>query len=230
MGFLADVSPVGLGAVFLLGLLGSGHCVGMCGPLILAFPARHGGALAHLAYNLGRIVTYAIVGAILGSLGQGLVRYGMGGSLLWTVRIQLVFALLAALLLMLFGLAKLGFVAERGLLAMANPGRLPGFRRLQRRIGRGGGIIALFALGLLLGLLPCGLSFAAFARALAAGGPVGGAALGLAFGLGTLPSLLLVGGVASRLGAAHRRLSDLIAGLLMIGMAITLAFDALRLL
>ena len=48
--------------------------------------------------------------------------------------------------------------------------------------------------------------------------------------LSTLPSLLLVGGVASRLGAAHRRLSDLIAGLLMIGMAITLAFDALRLL
>jgi sulfite exporter TauE/SafE len=227
---LGDLQPLSLGALFLLGLLGSGHCVGMCGPLVLAFPARAGGFGAHLAYNLGRILTYVLLGTLLGSLGVGLARYGAAGSLLWTVRIQLGMSLLAALFLGLFGLSKLGFLKESELLSLANPGRIPGFRGLQRRLvsGARGAPLALFALGLLLGLLPCGLSFAAFARALGAGGPLSGGLMALAFGLGTLPSLFIVGLSASKLSAKHRRASDIIAGMLMIGMAAALLFDALR--
>ena len=63
---------INLTAMFLLGLLGSGHCLGMCGPLVLAFPARQGTRGAHVAYNVGRVTTYTILGALLGSLGAGL--------------------------------------------------------------------------------------------------------------------------------------------------------------
>lgn len=225
-----------LTALFLLGFLGSGHCVGMCGPLVLAFPARSGGLAAQLAYNLGRIATYTLVGAALGGVSAGLAAAGGEASLAWTARIQLGFSLVAALFLGLFGLTKLGFLREPELLSLANPARIPGFRLLQRRLARGASAardgrpsntLPLVFLGLLLGLLPCGLSFAAFARALGASSPLGGATMTLAFGLGTLPALLLVGLSASKLSANQRRISDLIAGLLMIGMAASLLLDFL---
>lgn len=238
-----------IGALFALGLLGSGHCIGMCGPLVVAFPGRRRGFGGHAAYHLGRLCTYTLIGSLLGGLGVGLAEYGTQGSLVWTARIQIAFSLLAALFLALFGLSKLGFLKEPELLSLANPARIPGFRRLQRNLSKGTaardeaskndienddpkparagpGVVALFFLGLLLGLLPCGLSFAAFARALGAHGMLTGAIMTLAFGLGTLPSLLIVGASASRLSARHRRLSDLIAGMLMIGMAAALILEA----
>jgi uncharacterized protein len=207
----------------------------MCGPLVLAFPARRGGLGSQLAYNLGRITTYTLIGAALGGISAGLARVGGEASLAWTLRIQLGFSLVAALFLGVFGLSKLGLLREPAFLSLANPGKLPGFRRLQHRLAassqdasqdpRRSSVMPLVFLGLLLGLLPCGLSFAAFARSLGAPDPLWGAAMTLAFGLGTLPSLLLVGLSASRLSAGQRRISDLVAGLLMIGMAVSLALD-----
>ncbi len=230
MEFLAEFRQLDLGALFLLGLLGSGHCVGMCGPLILAFPGRQERLSGHLAYNSGRILSYSLVGLLLGGLGQGLALLAGEASLLWTLRVQLLLSLLAALFLALFGLSKLGFLKEPKLLSSASPGRLPGFQSLQRRLSASqatqrGAMIPLLFIGVLLGLLPCGLSFAAFAKALGAGGALRGALMGLSFGLGTLPSLLLLGLSASRLSLQHRQLSDLIAGMLMIGMAAALLLE-----
>ena len=71
MDLLTELEHLELASMFLLGLLGSGHCVGMCGPLILAFPARREHPLAHVLYNAGRIVTYTIIGAILAGAGAG---------------------------------------------------------------------------------------------------------------------------------------------------------------
>jgi sulfite exporter TauE/SafE len=225
-----------LGALFLLGLLGSGHCVGMCGPLVLAFPGRIGGLGAQLAYGLGRLATYTLVGALLGGLGAGLGAAGgaEGDPLLWTARAQLGLSVLAALFLALFGLTRLGLMREPRFLSLANPGRLPGFAALQARLGGAAAshserppaaLAALFALGLSLGLLPCGLSFAAFARSLASGDALWGALLALAFGLGTLPALVSVGLTASRWSLRARRASDLIAGALMLAMAASLLVD-----
>jgi sulfite exporter TauE/SafE len=206
----------------------------MCGPLILAFPARAGGNGAHLAYHAGRLSTYAVVGTLLGSVGAGIARVGAADSLLWTARIQLGFSLLAAVFMLLFGLAKLGLIAEPRVLALANPARLPGFRRVRQRLDRpaeggsaGASLGNLFVLGLLLGFLPCGLSFAAFTRALAAHDPLQGGLLTLVFGLGTLPSTLAVGLFGTRASAVHRRASDIIAGMLIIGMAASLLIGAL---
>ena len=81
--------------------------------------------------------------------------------------------------------------------------------------------------GLFMGLLPCGLSFAAFARALAAGSPLSGGTLVFIFGLGTLPGLLVVGAGASGIFKRYRRYSDPLSGMLMIGMAASLLADAL---
>jgi sulfite exporter TauE/SafE len=217
-------------ALFALGLLGSGHCVGMCGPLIVAFPARVGGLSAHLAYNLGRISMYALVGALLGGIGPGLSRYWAQDSFVWTVRIQVTLSLVAAIFMAVFGLAKLGFLREPRLLAEADTSRFPGVSQLRgwlRRSGRERSswlptLAGLYVLGLLLGLLPCGLSFAAFARALGSDGMLGGGISMLAFGAGTLPSLLLVGVSASRLTRRYRLLSDILAGMLMIGMSVSL--------
>ena len=83
-------------------------------------------------------------------------------------------------------------------------------------------------LGMLMGFLPCGLSFAAFARALPSGSAWAGGTLLLAFGLGTLPGLLALGLGASGLLRRHRKHSDLLAGLLMIYMAVSLGADALQ--
>jgi hypothetical protein len=77
-------------------------------------------------------------------------------------------------------------------------------------------------LGIVFGFIPCGLSFAAFARALAAGGPIEGGLLSLAFAAGTLPGLLLLGTGLSRIAIRYRRIFDTLSGIIMLGMAASL--------
>jgi sulfite exporter TauE/SafE len=80
--------------MFLLGLLGTGHCIGMCGPLIFAFPGRTGRLMPHLAYHLGRIITYTGVGAALGAIGQ--MMAGSGGDPGGVAAVKVVLWLVAA--------------------------------------------------------------------------------------------------------------------------------------
>jgi hypothetical protein len=91
-----------------------------------------------------------------------------------------------------------------------------------------GGQGVFFFLGLLLGFLPCGLSYGAFAQALGTGSVVAGAALVLAFAVGTVPGLLLLGTGVSAIVRRYRRTSDVIAGVLMLYMAVMLARKALK--
>jgi sulfite exporter TauE/SafE len=212
------VEPIGPGSLFLLGLLGTGHCLGMCGPLVVALPGGRPGLSPHLLYHLGRLSTYTVVGAALGLLGGQLDDFA---------RVQIGLSLGAALFLVLFALVRLGVVAEPRWMAGVSPERVPGFGRLVGGAIGGRSKLALLALGLLLGLLPCGLSYAAFARALPSGGALGGATCTLAFGLGTLPGLLALGTVASSVARRHQRLFDLLAGMLMLALAAQLMVDAL---
>ncbi|MFC1642982.1 sulfite exporter TauE/SafE family protein [Myxococcota bacterium] len=216
-------------SIFALGIFGTGHCVGMCGPLVLALPGHRGRLPAHLFYHLGRISTYTLVGACLGIAGavlgtqEGAVAHSPGP----VARIQLICSLVAAVVLVLLGLVRLGVLREPRWMAMASPTRLPGFRHVQARAFRVGDAPALILFGALLGLLPCGLSYAAFVRALPAGGALPGALLLAAFGIGTLPGLLLVGGVASQVARRHSAWFNLGSGLLLLGMAASLLVDAL---
>ena len=211
-----------------LGLLGTGHCVGMCGPLVLALPARHGRLSAQVLYHVGRITTYTIVGAVLGAVGAGLAGLGDGdgADLGRMAQVQVVLSIISAALLLWFGLGRLGILREPAWMAVASPAKLPGFAGVQRAASTGRPGVSMVLLGLMLGLLPCGLSFAAFAAALPAGGAWQGGARLLAFGLGTLPGLLLLGTLAASFARKHGRVFDLLAGLLLVGMGGSLAIDA----
>ena len=220
-----------LTSMFLLGLLGTGHCIGMCGPLVLAIPAQAGRLTGHLLYHLGRTTTYVGVGALLGGLGVGLASLASreGADPVASIaRLQVAFSALAALFLLVLGLARIRVIREPGWMATPSPGAMPGFRQVLRGATDQGRPGSIFLFGLMLGFLPCGLSFAAFARALPAGGMLPGAALLLAFALGTWPGLLVIGTAASKLARRHRELSEILSGLLMIGMAVSLAADAIQ--
>ncbi|MBI5552319.1 MAG: sulfite exporter TauE/SafE family protein [Desulfobacterales bacterium] len=215
--------------MFLLGLFGSGHCLGMCGPLIVALPGAYGQWRAHFLYHAGRLFAYAVVGALLGGAGQGLIGLAdlpAGESAAWTARLQVMLSLPVALFLLLFGLHRLGMIPEPAWMAKAMPRKLPGFDRVMRRVLDRRGALWLAAMGALLGLLPCGLSYGAFARAITAGSVLQGAFWTSLFGLGTLPALLLLGGGAATLWQRFRPQAELLAGLIMVGMAVTLLGDA----
>ena len=175
-------------ALFLVGLLGAGHCAGMCGGIVgaLSFQGPHGTAALslHLAYNLGRIVSYAVGGALFGTLGQ------MVGDLL---PLQRILYLLASLMLAAMGLYLLGLTQTLGWIERAGQ-RL--WQRIQPLTGRFlpvRSVAQALPLGLLWGWLPCGLVYSALTTALASGSAGRGGLLMLAFGLGTLPNLLLAG-------------------------------------
>jgi hypothetical protein len=211
----------------MLGILGSGHCIGMCGPLAVAFPGQSGRFSAHLLYHGGRVLTYALIGAVMGALGGG---WGALAGGAWVpaglARLQVWFSLLVALALLLLGLFRLGILREPDWLSVT-PSTATGERAALFRGARAGRPGALLVTGMLMGTLPCGLSYAAFVRTLAAGGWAHGAWQAFAFGLGTLPALLLVGTAAMGLLRRHRRLSDAVAGVCMVAMAADVGADAL---
>jgi sulfite exporter TauE/SafE len=230
-------------SMFMLGIFGTGHCIGMCGPLVIAFPARSGKFASHLYYHLGRILTYVIIGCVMGGIGAGLAEIAgaTGGNYpVWIARIQMGVSFVAALFLLVFGLARLGIIREPGWMAMASPDKIPGYRKLLKSAfsnKRQAEMLLksafsnkrqaeMLLLGMMMGFLPCGLSFAAFTRALPSGSPINGAALVLAFALGTVPGLLLLGTGASGLARRYQSHLDILAGLLLIFMAVELAVNA----
>jgi sulfite exporter TauE/SafE len=224
-------TPIDAGALFLLGLFGTGHCIGMCGPLVVALPGQTGRFSAHLAYHAGRLATYASIGALMGTAGSGLVKLAAtigANPLVWISRVQVGISLAAGVFLLLFGLSRLGFVTEPQWLAVAAPNRIPGWRYLMSRPAARRNHLEIFLMGLLLGGLPCGLSYAAFAKALASARIGSGALTALLFGLGTLPGLLAVGGGAGILLNRFRKEADILSGLIMIGMAAMLIVKALE--
>ncbi len=214
-------------SMFLLGLLGSGHCLGMCGPLVVALPGQFGRWRAHFMYHAGRLATYTALGAVLGGISQGIASpLTPEAPLLLAGRVQIAVSLLAAALLLAMGLSRLGFWDEPSWLLFASPRKIPGFNRVAEKTISHRSMRWMFAMGLMLGLLPCGLSYGAFARAMAAGSLAEGAILALLFGLGTLPALLALGTSAGALLRRWRAQTELLAGLLMIGMALSLTAKA----
>jgi len=212
-------------AMFSLGVLGSGHCLGMCGPLVLALPGRSGHFWPHLAYHLGRVLTYSAIGAMMGGVGAGLMHVGGGGDMDWAarvLRIQVYLALITAVLLLWFGVLRINLIAEPRWMGTIQPERLPGYQRLLKGALQGNSPGSMLGVGLLMGFLPCGHSYGVFTRALPAGSAWAGALMVLVFGLGTVPGLLLAGILPTGLVRRYRRPSDIIAGLIMIFMALAL--------
>ena len=156
-----------LTAALLAGLLGSVHCIGMCGAFAASCTRAPGGLAA---WHLGRILTYTGLGAAAGALGSLIPGPP------WVP------GAVAALLLVWFALALAGLVPEPRLLP-------PALSRAGSRAAATPRAGAQFLFGLVNGLLPCGLVYSALALAIAADRPTAGALAMLAFGVGTLPAL-----------------------------------------
>jgi sulfite exporter TauE/SafE len=196
------MSAAALSAIFLVGLLGGVHCVGMCGGIVTALTVKMPGDRTrwslHLAYHAGRLTTYAVAGALAGGLGSAALL--LNGFL----PAQIVLYIVAQLMLVALGLYLLG--VSRYLDVFERAGGVL-WRRLQplaaglfpvRSLPRA------YSVGLLWGLLPCGLVYSVLVTALVAGSPANGALVMLAFGAGTLPSLLAVGALLPALQRLRR--------------------------
>lgn len=196
------MSAAALTAVFLVGLLGGTHCLGMCGGIVSALTVRmprdRPRWSLHLAYHAGRITTYAAAGALAGGLGAATLLLGEA------LPVQIVLYIVAQLMLVALGLYLLG--VSRYLAGFERAGHAL-WQRIQpaasalfpiRTAPRG------YAVGLLWGLLPCGLVYSVLVTALVAGSALGGALIMLAFGAGTLPSLLAAGAVLPALQRVRR--------------------------
>ena len=171
-----------IATALMLGVLGSAHCIGMCGPLALAVPSpRHSVAArlgSALALNGGRVVTYALLGAAFGLFGRGLQLAGLQQVVSIALGVLILVGLLAPRVLRFvrIGQATGGFVLRmQGVMA----------RQLKRTSPEG-----LFITGMRNGLLPCGLVYLAAAGAMAQDGWAAGALFMALFGLGTWPALV----------------------------------------
>ena len=207
-----------------LGFIGSIQCVGMCGPIALMLPGRGAARWrfvgGRLLYNVGRATTYAALGALFGAVGLLAALGGWQQVLSFIVGVLLVGAAFVPWLQR--RLTGFEAVTARGL-----RGVVASIQALYRR----GGTASLFAIGLLNGLLPCGLVYAAVATSVTAGSVGGSAAFMGAFGLGTIPAMFavaLAGGLAQ--GVWRVRLARLVPlelallGVLLILRSLSLGF------
>ena len=206
-----------------LGLLGGfGHCVGMCLPFVLFVSRRYvppgGGRRAVMAaqvwYTAGRVVTYAVLGAVAGALG-GVVQ--LAGTLLGFQRAA---AVVAGGVLVIWALVALSDLVPRpdaggslfARMAGALKGRVPGHP---------------FAIGLFLGFLPCGLLYSALIAAAARGGALDGGTTLALFGVGTAPALLGVS-AADELLARNRAFLNRLSQAVLLVMGLWFLWTGLR--
>lgn len=197
-----------VGSIFVASLLGSLHCVGMCGGFVAAYASSRGGAdaprriaSAHAAYHVGRLVSYATLGAIVGLLGRAL---DIAGAIAGVSRFA---AWIAGGLMVAWGVIALAQLA--GL----DWAKIPGWHGLGQRVAlrfralrERPPVVRGFLMGSLSALLPCGWLYAFVVTATATADPLRGALVMIAFWAGTVPALLGLGLGVQRLSLSTRRL------------------------
>jgi uncharacterized protein len=188
--------PILLSA-FLLGLAGSLHCAGMCGPIAITLPL-YGHSIIQkvtggLIYNAGRILTYGFLGIIFGLIGKGLQIIGFQ---------QVVSIVMGAGMIILAVFPK--FFRSYYNAASHTFGWTGQLKTLFRRLFSVRSFRSLFFIGLLNGLLPCGLVYIALAGALASGSLTAGTGYMIFFGIGTIPMLLFIAAVGNVLSVSLR--------------------------
>ncbi len=235
---------------FGFGVVSSLHCAQMCGPIVLSYsvascnipldPARlnrrpgqpanskrrnwrlsrfaSARAADHAAYNGGRILTYSILGAIAGSAGGAV---GLAGRL---AGIGQAAAISAGVLMVAAGIVMLGLVPRSSLVKIGASGISGWLSRTAGQLLRSRSTTSRFVLGLVLGLLPCGLVYAALLKAMATAAALSGALSMLAFGLGTSGTLVAIGGFSSALGLRFGRWTNRIAAACVILVGVWVAW------
>jgi len=213
-----------LAPLFLIGLTYSlYHCVGMCGGFVMAYSATctQGGGRAreqwplHLLFNLGRVTSYTLIGAVWGALGGWASYYGYSGT-----RLQGITAIVGGILMILFGISLAGaFKMPAGSMLGGSLTRKAFGRLLRTR-----SVLRTYPLGLLVGTVPCGLVYSMSSYAFASGSAGRGALAMAAFGMGTIPAMFTLGFASGILSARVRK------GMLHVAVAITvlMGIEAIR--
>jgi sulfite exporter TauE/SafE len=167
---------------FLMGLVGSFHCLGMCGPIAMALPMGHRTNSGRLAggviYNLGRVFTYSFLGLVL----------GMAGELLISPKIQNMVSIAFGALIVIYLL--LPATTKTALRISPNQALLVRLRKQIAKFLYIDNNSSLFGIGILNGLLPCGMIYLALTSSFLAGSAVKGSLFMFSFGLGTFPIML----------------------------------------
>ncbi len=198
---------------FLAGVAGSVHCIGMCGGMVAALSLTgrcrtlNSRVASQLFYNIGRISTYALLGALAGWAGSSLDLPTMKSFGRW-------FLVGANIFIILIGIGsalKLGWFSISSLEGGA--GHL--LAKPLRRLLTGTSPLSALPLGMLLGLLPCGLVYTPLMVAMGSGTPLKGAAIMAALGVGTLPLLLLFGTASSAITGAVREIMFRLVGVII---------------
>ena len=225
---ITDLLLGNLALAFVTGLISSfGHCFGMCGGIVAIYSARQSartaelgkkpGLLARIAsllpLHLGRITTYMLIGALIGLAGSLLDQ--ASGMLGW----QGVFSILVGVAMLLVSLSLMGVLPPIEMaLASLTKGSSP-MGRMRGLFGKHS-LLSTLALGMLWGLLPCGLVFAMLVLAARTRTVWGGGLTMLAFGLGTIPTLLGFGLAANLLSPKLRGRLQVFAALLIMLFAV----------
>lgn len=182
-----------------IGFLGSFHCIGMCGALALSLPVQHleGNKknLGILLYNLGRVCTYASLGLLFGLVGSSFQLFG------W----QQILSIIAGLLLLIMAFLQISGSRNQTPLWLDKYWNKPIISKIAP-LFNGSKLINTFTIGLLNGLLPCGLVYIAIAGALATSNSLSGALFMALFGLGTLPAMFAIGITGNKMGYNFRNL------------------------
>lgn len=197
-------------SALVLGIMGSFHCAGMCGPIAIALPL-HGNTILQkifggTLYNVGRTITYGIMGAIFGLLGQGISMIGFQQT------ISVIMGAIMIISVLFPALFKNQYRLDKSWFSFVG--------KLKKSIGQMFSIrsfSSLFFIGLLNGLLPCGLVYMAIAGAIGTGSAIQGTLYMILFGLGTIPMLLTISVAGNMMGLALRnRINKLIPVLVVV--------------
>ncbi|HWR00707.1 MAG TPA: sulfite exporter TauE/SafE family protein [Chlorobaculum sp.] len=219
-------------AMLMAGLAGGfGHCIGMCGPLVAScsLGETRPGVLHHLVYNLGRIMTYSFLGALVGLTGSFIGLTSSIGTL------QKAVMALAGLAVVLMGMASADWLPFGRALAVCTP-LMPAIRKSMSIFRGPKSIGTFFPMGIVLGFLPCGLTYTALLAAARSAmethdhfsGMLQGGLMMFLFGLGTTPALLSIGSLSGRIGEKSRIRLYRLASIVMIFTGIRFIFSAFR--
>ena len=181
-----------------LGFLGSMHCIGMCGPIALALPSQSKSKfsfyLGRILYNFGRVITYSLMGLIIGSVGQ---KINLAGY-------QQILSISLGVIILIIVLIPSRFKNFFSSLSIVKAT----IKALQSSIGllfRKGSQASLFAIGILNGFLPCGFVYVALAGAFAFGNVESSIFFMALFGLGTIPAMFSASVVTNLFGQNFRK-------------------------
>ncbi len=207
---------------FLIGFLGSFHCVGMCGPIVLALPVGNSSnfqlVVSRVFYNFGRIVTYSFFGLVFGFFGKGIQVAGL----------QKYASIVLGVVILLYYLTPSKF---KGKLSVTAPYRAAnnfvkkGFSKLTKNNSP----FSLFIFGIVNGFLPCGFVYVALAGAITTGGALSGAAYMALFGLGTTPIMLTTALFGAFLGAKLKHRMNKLIPVFAVALAIIFILRGLSL-